>query len=146
MTQAVATAASHISGQYFPFFSMPLMALKQSETMNTIIQQLKEQFPEIYPQEPENGRYDKYKVLHFFGSYCAQHFEDEKTQEVLHTVNRIYQRKSLFTCNAIENEFLYALATQSDVSNLMSQLKVIPESLWEAYFKVLIETQKINSK
>lgn len=114
--------------------------------MNTIIQQLKEQFPEIYPQEPENGRYDKYKVLHFFGSYCAQHFEEEKTQEILHTVNRIYQRNSLFTGNAIENEFLYALATQSDVSNLMSQLKVIPENLWEAYLKVLIETQKINSK
>ncbi len=114
--------------------------------MNNIIQQLKEQFPEIYPQEPENDRCAKYKVLHFFGSYCAQHFEEEKTQEILHTVNRIYQRNSLFTCNAIENEFLYALATQSDVSNLMSQLKVIPENLWEAYLKVLIETQKINSK
>lgn len=114
--------------------------------MNTTIQQLKEQFPEIYPKESENGRYIEYEVLHFFGSYCAQHFEDEKTQEILHAVNRIYQRKGLFTCNAIENEFLYAMATQSDVGNLMNQLKVIPENLWEAYFKVLIETQKNNSK
>ncbi len=112
--------------------------------MHTIVQQFKEQFPEIYPATSDNGRFTTYKVLHHFGSYCAQHFENEKAKEILNTINRVYQRKSLFTCNAIENEFLSALATKLGVNDLMNHLKSIPENLWAVYIKVLIETQKNN--
>ncbi len=113
--------------------------------MNTLIQQFKEQFPEIYPPVSVNDRYATYMVLHHFGSYCAQHFDGEKTKGILNTINKAYQRKSLFTCNAIENEFLAALAGQLGVNDLMKHLQTIPDNLWAVYIKVLIETQKNNS-
>lgn len=112
--------------------------------MDTIIQQFKQKFPEIYPVEADNNRYHAYSVLHYFGTYCAHHFEDEKTKEILNTVNNIYQRRSLFNCNAIENEFFYALADQLGVDNLMKHLQKIPENLWPVYIKVLIENQQNN--
>lgn len=112
--------------------------------MNAIIQQFKEQFPEIYPVDTANDRSATYKVLYHFGTYCAQNFEDEKTIEILNSVNNFYQRESLFNCNAIENEFFYALANQLGVNNLMNHLQKIPKNLWAVYIKVLIETQKNN--
>lgn len=122
------------------------MPLKKSETMNTIIQQFKEQFPEIYPIVSTNDSYASYKVLHHFGLYCAQHFEEEKSKEILNTVNMVYQKKSLFTCNAIENEFFSALAGQLGITELMKHLQLIPENLWSVYIKVLIETQKVSQQ
>ena len=112
--------------------------------MNTIIQQLKEQFPEIFPKTMENNRYEAYKVLHHFGNYCVRNLEKEETQEILNAINKIYQRKNLFTSNAIENEFLFALATELGVTDLMKHLKILPENLWAVYISVLIETQKNN--
>jgi len=112
--------------------------------MNTIIQQFKEQFPEIFPAFSGNDRYETYAVLHHYGVYCALHFEEEKSKEILNTVNKAYQRKNIFICNAIENEFLSALAGQLGVSELMKHLLHIPENLWSVYIKILIEIQKIS--
>ena len=44
--------------------------------------------------------------------------EEAETQEILNTINRMYLRENLFTCNAIENEFLAALAAKLDLSDL----------------------------
>ena len=110
--------------------------------MNTIIQQFKQQFPEIYPSALGNDRYVAYSVLNYFGSYCAQHFEEDKSKDILNTINKVYQQKSVFTCNAIENEFFSALASQLGVNDLMKQFQNIPETLWSVYIKVVIETQK----
>jgi hypothetical protein len=118
------------------------MPLKKSENMNTIIQQFKEQFPDIFPANSGNDKYATYAVLHHYGVYCAQHFEEEKSKEILNTLNKVYQQKNLFACNAIENEFFAALAEQLGVNDLMKHLKNIPENLWSVYIKVLIETQK----
>ena len=118
------------------------MPLKKSKIMNTIIQQFKEQFPEIFPTSSENDKYEKYAILHHYGDYCAQHFEEEKSIEILNIINKIYQQKNLFICNAIENEFFSPLASQLGVNDLMMHLKRIPENLWSIYIKVLIETQK----
>lgn len=112
--------------------------------MNAIDQQFKKQFPEIYPVDAANDRSATYSVLHHFGTYCAQHFEDEKALEILNSVNNFYQQGNLFNCNAIENEFLYALANQLGINNVMNHLKRIPKNLWAVYIKVLIETQKNN--
>lgn len=114
--------------------------------MNTIIQQFKEQFPEIYPSTSGHDRYATYAVLHHFGVYCAQHFEEEISKEILNTVNMVYQEKSLFICNAIENEFFLALADQLGYNELRKHLQLIPENLWFVYIKVLIETQKISQQ
>lgn len=120
--------------------------MKKSDSMSTIIQQFKEQFPEICPETLANDRYATYSVLHHFGAYCAQHFGEKKATEILDTVNGMYQRDILYIRNAIENEFLDAMATQLDVSNLMGQLEAMPTRLWEAYIKVLIETHKNDSQ
>lgn len=114
--------------------------------MNTIIKQFKELYPEIFPDTVENDRYAPYAVLNHFGKYCAQHLEDEKCKEIMDIVNAVYQRENLFTCNAIENEFLSALANSLGAVELMKQLKHIPENLWAVYIKVLIETQKISNQ
>jgi len=110
--------------------------------MNTIIQQFKEQFPEIFPTNSGNDKYATYAVLNHYGVYCAQHFEEDTSKEILNTINKVYQLKNLFTCNAIENEFFSALASQLGVNELMKHLQRIPENLWAVYIKVLIETQK----
>lgn len=112
--------------------------------MNSAIQQMKKLFPEIFPAALETDRFAPYKVLSHFGSYCAQHFEEEKAREILAAVNKIYQRNDLFACNAIENEFFSALATQLDLTDLNNQLKRMPESLWGVYIKVLLETKKVT--
>lgn len=112
--------------------------------MNAIIQQFKEQFPEIFPASTRNDKYATYAVLHHYGVYCAQHFEEEKSKEILNAINKLYQRKNLFTCNAIENEFFSALAERLGVNELMKHLQYIPENLWAVYINVLIETQKTS--
>ncbi len=112
--------------------------------MNTIIQQFKEQFPDIFPANSGNDKYATYAVLHHYGVYCAQHFEEDTSKEILNAINKVYQRKNLFSCNAIENEFFSALASQLGVKELMKHLQCIPENLWAVYIKVLIETQKIS--
>jgi hypothetical protein len=119
------------------------MPLKISESMNTIIQQFKEEFPEIFPTISENDRFATYTVLHHYGNYCVQHFEKEKSREILNTINKVYDQKNLFLCNAIENEFFPALASQLGVNDLMQHLQRMPENLWAVYIKVLIETQKV---
>ncbi len=112
--------------------------------MNTIIQQFKEQFPEIYSEPLVKDKYATYSVLHHFGEYCAQHFEEDKAAKIIDAINKAYQKKNLFTCNAIENEFFSALAGKLGVNNLMKHLRRIPDNLWPVYLKVLIETQKNN--
>ena len=69
--------------------------------MNTIIQQFKKKFPEIYPTVLANDSNAAYSVLRHYGIYCAQHFEEEKGKEILNTVDTMYQRNDLFNCNAI---------------------------------------------
>lgn len=118
------------------------MPVKKSEMMGTILQQLQAQFPEIFPETAPNNRYEIYSVLHHFGTYCSRHPNDNKTREILSTINKVYQRKNLFTCNAIENEFFPALAAQWDANAWVKHLPNIPETLWAAYLKVFIETQK----
>ncbi|MBP6184756.1 MAG: hypothetical protein KA479_07420 [Saprospiraceae bacterium] len=112
--------------------------------MHTIIQELNEQFPGIFSATQSTDRYAVYKALHDIGNYCAQHFEEAETQEILNTINRMYLRENLFTCNAIENEFLATLAAQLDMSDLTKHLKRIPENLWAVYIHVLIDKQKNN--
>lgn len=112
--------------------------------MNTIPKQFQDQFPEIYPETVSNSAYASYSVLNHFGDYCAQHFQEEKTREILHTINKVYESQSLFTCNAIENEFFAVLANRMGANDLMNQLQYIPENLWSVYIKVLIETLKNN--
>lgn len=112
--------------------------------MHTIIQELNEKFSGIFPATEAADRYAVYKALHDVGNYCAQHFEDEEALEILNTINRMYQRENLFTCNAIENEFLAALAAQLNLSELTTHLKRIPENLWAVYIHVLINKQKNN--
>lgn len=114
--------------------------------MTTVIQQLKEKFPEIFPIVPENDRYATYTVLHHFSDYCAHHFEEAKSKEILNIINTYYHQKNLLLCNAIENEFLSPLAIQLGVNELMKQLEMMPQNLWSVYIKVLIETQKTLSQ
>ncbi|MFZ6664753.1 DUF7674 family protein [Peijinzhouia sedimentorum] len=113
--------------------------------MSDFLQQLEKQFPEIYPPALENGKYVIYEVLNHFGAYCALHIEEEKTREILNAIDQVYQQKQLFTCNAIENEFLSVIALKLGAKDLINHLKKIPKSLWAGYIKVLIETNKINS-
>lgn len=120
----------------------PLELLKTFKSMNTIIQQFKEHYPEIFPEISIKERYVPYSVLQHFGAYCAQNLEHEKSRDILHTINNVYQQKKLFICNAIENEFLAEIANRLGVNNLMWQLQNMPENLWPVYLKVLIETQK----
>lgn len=112
--------------------------------MESAIDQLKKQFQDIFPESVESNRFTAYMVFHYFGKYCALHFENDQAQLVLNTISRIYREKHLFTCNAIENEFLSVLAKELDAKDLTGHLKKIPESLWEVYIKVFIETQKNN--
>lgn len=107
-----------------------------------MLQLFKEQFPEIFPVDSQNDKFAAYAVLHHFGDYCAHHFENDKSKAILNTVNKVYLRKNLFACNAIENEFFSVIAKQLGVNDLMQHLKNIPENLWTVYIKVLIETQK----
>ncbi len=109
--------------------------------MNNITQIFKKQFPEIYPSAFDKDKYSNYLVLHHFGTFCAKNFKDGKTKEILITVNDMYNQKSLFTNNAIENEFLSALATELGANDLMNQLNSFPQNLWQPYIKVLIQTQ-----
>jgi len=122
------------------------MYLKKFDPMKTILQQLKVTFPEVYPKILSNDRYAAYAVLHLFGEYCAQHFENDKTKEILNTINSLYQRKSHFVCNAIENEFFFEMASQLKISELNKHFQIIPENLWALYIKVLIEIQKNNQQ
>lgn len=55
--------------------------------MNTIIQQFKEKFPEIFPASSGNDRFATYTVLHHYGVYCAQHCEEDTSKEILNTLN-----------------------------------------------------------
>lgn len=125
-----------------PYYIDPLAHLKTFKFMNTIIQQFKEHYPEIFPEISIKERCVPYSVLQHFGAYCAQNLEQEKSREILHTINNVYQQKKLFICNAIENEFLAEIANRLGVNNLMWQLQNMPENLWPEYLKVLIETQK----
>ena len=124
------------------YFIKPLELLKTFNSMNTILQQFKEQYPEIFPEISINERYIPYSVLQHFGAYCAQNLEKDKSREILLTINNVYQQKKLFICNAIENEFLAEIAERLGVNDLMRQLQNMPENLWPVYIKVLIETQK----
>ena len=110
--------------------------------MNNIKQQFIIQFPEIYPVGLNNDHYATYTVLQHFGNYCANHFEDEMGKEILNSVSALYDQNNFFNCNAIENEFLFPLAEQLGLNNIMKHLQNIPEKLWPVYIKVLIETQK----
>lgn len=112
--------------------------------MNTIIKQFEEQFPEIYPSVSRNDRYATYAILNHFGNYCGENFEIENAKEILITINKVYQQKSIYACNAIENEFLPALAGRLGINDLSGNLEGIPETLRTVYLQVLIEIQKNN--
>jgi hypothetical protein len=112
--------------------------------MNIFVQQLKEQFTDLCATTSATDRYEAYSVFHQLGVFCAQHFGEERAKEILNTVDRIYQQDSLYIRNAVENEFLVAMAIQLDLNNLLAQLDGIPSNLWESYLKVIIETRNNN--
>jgi len=112
--------------------------------MDNIIEQFKNQFPDIYPVVLTNDRYVTYSVLQHFGAFCAQNFAAQKSKDILNTIGALYTRDNLFNRNAIENEFFSPLAQQLGVNNLTEHLQNIPENMWGVYLKVLIETQKIK--
>ena len=123
------------------YFLEQLNGLKIFNFMESIKHKLKSQFRELYPSSNMSDRMETYMVLQHFGSYCAQNFGNDKSKSILKLINDVYQQKSLFENNAIENEFFYAIASQLGNNDLMVHLNSIPESLWSTYIKVLVQTQ-----
>lgn len=90
----------------------------------------------------EKQKFALYKELNLLGDYCMEHLSEQKSKEIIEKIEDLYKQKDLFVCNAIENEFLTVLTRNTQPSELTEQLKILPESLWEVYIKVLFETHK----
>lgn len=112
--------------------------------MKKTIKKLDEIFGSIYPPLQGNDEFLLYKKMNLLGCYYMEHLKDEKAIEIIKVIEAIYKQNDLFVCNAIENEFLSVLARQFNPSELAEQLKLLPESLWTVYIKVLLETFKNN--
>lgn len=103
-------------------------------------------FPQVYPhsmlKEEYNSTCKGYIVLRYFGIYCSTHFEDQLTLNIISLINVHYQSNNLFIQNAIENEFLFAIADNLGTQGLLNNLNKIPEELQMIYLKVLMQTMK----
>lgn len=113
----------------------------------SVEQEFRRKFPEIYPLSlliKFPGELAEYRLLNYFGNFCAENFGSKKSEEILLTVNNLYQSENLFVKNAIENEFLFAIAEFLGTNELINHLQKIPNKLQLAYVKVLFETLKIK--
>lgn len=113
----------------------------------SVEQELRMKFPEIYPLSlliKFPGELAEYRLLNYFGNFCAENFGSKKSEEILLTVNNLYQSENLFVKNAIENEFLFAISELLGTNELINHLQKIPNKLQLAYVKVLFETLKIK--
>lgn len=110
--------------------------------MKSIITELNDCFGDIISPLYEKQKFALYKELNLLGDYCMEHLSEQKSKEIIEKIEDLYKQKDLFVCNAIENEFLTVLTRNTQPSELTEQLKILPESLWEVYIKVLFETHK----
>ena len=111
----------------------------------SIEQELRMRFPEIYPFSlliKHPGELAEYRLLNYFGNYCAENFGTTKSEEILCAINNLYESRDLFVKNAIENEFFSAMTEVLGAKELMTDLQKIPSKLQLVYIKVLLETLK----
>jgi len=114
----------------------------KSTIMKSIVKELNDCFGSVISSINEKEEFVLYKELNLLGNYCVEHFDEQKSKEIIGKINALYEQKDLFICNAIENEFLIVLVRKFQLSQLTEQLKALPESLWAIYIKVLLETLK----
>lgn len=115
----------------------------------SVEQEFRMKFPEIYPLSmliKFPGEWAEYRLLNYFGNYCAENFTTKKAEEILILIDYLYQSEDLFVRNAIENEFLSSLAEGLGAAEMIQHLQKIPSKLQLVYIKVLLETLKNHKK
>lgn len=109
---------------------------------------LKEYIPEVNSFDVTDKEIDEelenYKILHYWGLYCAEHFDEPIANKILETIDSLYRSKDLFMQNAIENEFFSVLTLNLGVDRILEVIKKIPQDLQTEYIKVLLEITKEN--
>ncbi|MCW8313785.1 hypothetical protein K7A41_21340 [Sphingobacterium sp. InxBP1] len=86
-----------------------------------------------------------YQLLHQLAEICMVKIhsgldnELERVQEIVKVVNLLYQYGNQYTRNAIENEFLTALAAEESPGSLKKHLELFPIELRKGYIKTILE-------
>lgn len=98
-------------------------------------------FPNAFIDAASTSLNTDYDFLHHFAKYAKRLIEEdcEDKKEPFKIINLLYSKGTLFEKNAIENAFLFVIASDEKPQTLKESLSLMPEALRAVYIKTIIE-------
>ncbi|PKP24087.1 MAG: hypothetical protein CVU06_05355 [Bacteroidetes bacterium HGW-Bacteroidetes-22] len=98
-------------------------------------------FPDAFTDDNISTLRTDYDFLNHFAEYVKALINNncENKKEPLNIINLLYSKGTLFERNAIENAFLFVLASDEKSQTLKENLSIMPEALKAVYIKTILE-------